>query len=89
MSYGLCAWGLANDDILSKVQLLQKKAIRAITSAEYHAETAPIFKKLGILNLSDLFGPTDEVRSYGFALVRLSVSQSVRKIPLEWLIKIF
>ena len=23
------------------------------------------------------FGPTDEVRSYGFALVRLSVSQSV------------
>ena len=55
MSYGLCAWGLTNDDILSKVQLLQKKAIRAITSAEYCAETAPIFKKLGILNLSDLF----------------------------------
>ena len=29
-----------------------------------------------------VFGPTDEVRSYGFALVRLSVSQLVREIPL-------
>ena len=29
------------------------------------------------MNCLDFFGPTDEVRSYGFALVRLSVSQSV------------
>ena len=36
-----------------------------------------------------VFGPTDEVRSYGFALVRLSVSQLVREIPLERLIRIF
>ena len=29
-----------------------------------------------------VFGPTDEVGSYGFGLVRLSVSQLVREIPL-------
>ena len=55
LSYGLSIWGSSSDCYLSKIYLLQKKAIRAITFSDYYAHTAPLLKDLCILSLNDLF----------------------------------
>ena len=54
LSYGLLVWGKSNDRYLSKIFLLQKKVIRAITFSDFKAHTATIFKNLNILQLKDL-----------------------------------
>ena len=51
INYGILTWGYESESILK----LQKKAVRIITSAKYNAHTEPIFKKLSILNIHDLF----------------------------------
>ena len=48
---GLLLWGVELNDIL----LLQKKAIRCVTSSKFHSHTEPLFKKLQILNIKDLY----------------------------------
>ena len=55
LSYALPVWGSANQVLIHNLNILQKKAIRAITFSDYHAHTSPIFKKLGILKIEDLF----------------------------------
>ena len=50
MSYGICLYGLADAQYLSKIILIQKRAIRLISKAPFNAHTAPLFKNLGILN---------------------------------------
>ena len=55
LSYGLSVWGKSNDCYLSKLCLLFKKIVRAITFSDFKAHSAPILKKLGILELKDLF----------------------------------
>ena len=47
----MLTWGYESESILK----LQKKAVRIITSAKYNAHTEPIFKKLSILKIHDLF----------------------------------
>ena len=51
INYGILTWGNESESILK----LQKKAVRIITSAKYNAHTEPIFKKLSILKIHDLF----------------------------------
>jgi hypothetical protein len=46
-------WGFANQGLLDKISLLQKKALRIITSADFHAHTSPIMKETNILSLAD------------------------------------
>ena len=53
LTYGLPVWGFAKAHLLEKIILLQKKALRIITSADYHAPTAPIRKEINILSLTD------------------------------------
>ncbi len=55
LTYGLSVWGKSNDGYLSKLYLLQKKILRAITFSDYNAHTAPIFKNLNVLKMQDLF----------------------------------
>ena len=55
MSYGLPVWGCANQELINKLFILQKKAIRAITFSDFRAHSSPIFKDLGILKIYDLF----------------------------------
>ncbi len=54
LSYGLPVWGNTAKIYTDKVLNLQKKAVRAITFADYTAPSAPIFKELEILSLNDL-----------------------------------
>ena len=51
LQYCIKAWGFEHHRLLK----LQKKAIRLITSSKYNAHTSPLFKKLNLLKLEDIF----------------------------------
>jgi len=48
--YGILIWGQHS----SKLQKLQKKAVRVLSSSKYNAHTDPIFKEYRILKITDL-----------------------------------
>ena len=50
MSYGICIYGIAESQYISKIILIQKRAIRIISKAPFNAHTEPLFKNLGVLN---------------------------------------
>ena len=52
--YGLLAWGSAYLTTLKSIVILQKKAVRIITSSKHDAHTSVLFHQLSILKLSDL-----------------------------------
>ena len=49
--YGLLNWGFS----MGRLQLLQKRSVRVISSSKYNAHTDPLFKKLRLIKLADLF----------------------------------
>ena len=49
--YGLLNWGFS----MGRLQLLQKRSVRVISSSKYNAHTDPPFKKLRLIKLADLF----------------------------------
>ena len=51
INYGLLLWGVESN----RIELLQKKAIRLITNSNYNAHTTPLFIKLGLLKIQDMF----------------------------------
>jgi len=53
LSYGVEAWGSAYHNVINKVLILQKKAIRAINSLPYNDNTNEYFKQNNILKLED------------------------------------
>jgi len=50
LNYGIIVWGIA----ASKLNKLQKKAIRIVSGATYNAHTQPLFKKLELLTIEDI-----------------------------------
>ena len=50
-TYGILAWGTHN----TRLYKIQKKAIRVISNSKFYAHTEPLFKRLGLLKLDDLF----------------------------------
>ena len=50
LTYGLPVWGSASKNLINNIVLLQKRALRVITSADYHAHTKPIMKETKILS---------------------------------------
>ena len=53
--YGLPVWGNTDKIYTEKINLLQKKAIRAITFSDFRAPSLPILKDLEILSFHDLY----------------------------------
>ena len=51
LNYGILAWGIA----APRLEKLQKKAIRLITNSKYIAHTNPLFKRLQLLKIVDIF----------------------------------
>ena len=51
LNYCLIVWGLDS----SRIQLLQKRAMRSITNSWYRAHTTLIFKSLNILKINHLY----------------------------------
>ena len=55
LSYGVELWGSAPQVSLKPLNLLQKKAIRAISNKKRNASTSPLFKNLKIAKLSNIY----------------------------------
>ena len=53
MMYGCQVWGQNKNYAVKKIFKLQKNALRIITFSDFRASTNPLFKKLGILKISD------------------------------------
>ena len=51
--YGLLAWGSTYPTTLKSIVILQKKAVRIITSSKRDAHTSLLFHQLSLLELSD------------------------------------
>lgn len=51
LNLGVLLWGIN----IGRIYKLQKWAVRAITSSKYNSHTAPIFKKLKILRIHELY----------------------------------
>ena len=49
--YGILAWGYEHEKITKR----EKKCLRILTLSDYRAHTVPLFKKLKILKVSDIF----------------------------------
>ena len=54
VSYGLEVWGCAHTSYLNKIFIIQKMAVRAITSSKFGAHSGPLFKKLSVLDVFKL-----------------------------------
>ena len=55
ISYGLTAWGLASKSYLTKILVLQKRALRFIFSVERCEHAVPLFIHVDILPLNFLY----------------------------------
>ena len=55
LTYGILLWGSAYKTNLQKLIILQKKAVRCVTKSGYNDHTPPLFKKLLIAYLKDIY----------------------------------
>ena len=55
LSYGISVWGAANITNLYPLTILQKRSIRLISNSNYLDHTNPIFHRLSILKLHDIY----------------------------------
>ena len=55
LHYGIIAWGNTYDTYLNTIVKIQKRAIRAISSAHRNAESDPLFKELKLLKLQNIY----------------------------------
>ena len=51
LNHGLLLWGVKSQ----KVEMMQRKAIHLVTNSSYFAHTTPLFIKLNILKIQDMF----------------------------------
>ena len=54
LNYSLLNWGSSSVNF-DKILLLQKRAVRIISNADYHAHTANLCKTLKLLRIQDLY----------------------------------
>ena len=55
LTYCIVIWGCANMSTLHKLVILQKRAIRIVTCSSYLAASNPLFVRLRLLKLSDIY----------------------------------
>ena len=64
--YGIRLWGSALKRFIGKLEIAQKKAMRAMTVVRYNDLSSPLFKRLNILKLKDLFEQQVKLFMYDF-----------------------
>ena len=55
LNYGIILWGNTYKNILHKLVILQKKAIRIITGANYNDHCSPLYNICDVLKVNDLY----------------------------------
>jgi len=53
--YGVIVWGSTYKTYLSKLTVLQNKALRAVDGATWQQSSSPIYFKFGILKINDMY----------------------------------
>lgn len=77
LQYGILVWGYQPGRIIK----IQKRAIRTLQHSAYNAHTEPIFKKLKILNFTDLL-KVNEMKFY-FKSRHKQLPTNLQQIPLD------
>ena len=54
LRYGLLAWGTTSEQQLSKLRVLQNRAVRFITFSSFRTPAAPLYSSLKILPLNEM-----------------------------------
>ena len=55
LTYGLLLWGSALKKYIQPLEILLKKAVRTITKSKYNEHTLPLFNRLKMFKLEDLY----------------------------------
>ena len=55
LSYGIVVWGATYDVHLNNIVVLHKRIIRILTDSPYDAHTTPLFRRLKLLKLKDIY----------------------------------
>ena len=76
-------WANTYSSCLNKLRILQKKAIRIITQSHYLAHTDPLFSKLKLLKLDDLYKHQLGIYMYKSTKGLLPDSMSSMVIPIH------
>ena len=72
----LLLWGFKS----SSLKTIQKKVIRTITCSKYNAHTDPLFKKLGLLKVEDIF-KISKIKFY-YRFLNQTLPINIQKLPL-------
>ncbi len=72
---------IGSNTLIKRLQVLQKKAVRALVGARYNANTSPIFRRLKILRISDLIDLEQAKLSYKFVHNELPPGISMLFLP--------
>lgn len=67
LQYGIHLWGNAHQKYIKPLFITQKKCIRAVTNSRYNETSLPLFKRLGILTLHDLYN--QQIASFMYKFV--------------------
>jgi len=74
LEYGITAWGSFGGNMVSRISILQKKAIRYIENAKYNSHSDPLFYKYNILKFEDLKVYNQAVFMYKYTYNQLPTS---------------
>jgi hypothetical protein len=55
INYAVTSWGNTANNELKRIKILQKKSIRILSNSKYISHTEPLFKKLRLLKVEDIF----------------------------------
>ena len=83
LQYCTLLWANTYSSCLNKLRILQKKTIRIITQSHYLAHTDPLFSKLKLLKLDDLYKHQLGIYMYKSTKGLLPDSMSSMVIPIH------
>ena len=83
LQYCTLLWANTYSTCLNKLRILQKKAVRIITESHYLAHTDPLFSKLKLLKLDDLYKHQLGIYMYKSTKGLLPDSMSSMVIPIH------
>ena len=55
LQYAICVWGGAGKTALKRLNVLHNKVLRAMTYCSYKSRVSPLYKKLNLLEIDDIY----------------------------------
>ena len=76
LNYGCLLWGNTYKTHIHQLEVLQRKAIRAITNSKYNTSSSQLFKKTKILKLGDIYNTQINMFMYDYTTSNVPTSLS-------------